>query len=118
MERLDTLGKRLKVARLGALERVGRQWSQSQLGVAVDMSSQAVSAWEADTSPPTVEMVEKLARLLGVTPGWLAYGQEPRFPAVEDEQPVPTAPVAVAQTYEEQAAAKKIGSKRRARGGE
>lgn len=35
MEHLTTLGKRLKAARLGALERVGCQYSQQQIGDAV-----------------------------------------------------------------------------------
>lgn len=115
---LNSLGKRLRVARLGALERVGREYSQGQLGAALGgVSGQAVSAWEGDVSPPTVDAIAKMAQLLGVTPGWLAFGQEPRFPPAIDHAPAPPAPVAVAQSYEEQrAATKKTATKRRARG--
>jgi transcriptional regulator with XRE-family HTH domain len=84
VEQLNSFGKRLRIARLGALERVGREISQVALGERIGVSSQAVSAWEGDVSPPTVEMVAKLALELGVTPGWLAFGQEPRYPAAKE----------------------------------
>lgn len=75
---LDTFGKRLRAARLGFYERTGKDLSQVELSAKVGMTKGAVSSWEADSYLPPVETIELLAGELGVTPGWLAFGQEPR----------------------------------------
>lgn len=75
---LDTFGKRLRAARRGFYERTGQDLSQVDLSARVGMTKGAVSSWEAGTYLPPVETIEMLAGELGVTPGWLAFGQEPR----------------------------------------
>lgn len=117
---LDTIGKRLRAARLGAFERLGREVTQGEVAAAAGVKANAANAWENDVSPPSIEAVRVIAPLLGVTPGWLAFGQGPRYPTQPEppEAPVPTTPISPALTEEERARAKKAGSKRRARGGE
>lgn len=66
-----TIGERLKNARLHA------GLTQEQLGKAVGIKAgerQRVSEWETGARTPNRENVERLAHALGVSPGWLAYG--------------------------------------------
>jgi transcriptional regulator with XRE-family HTH domain len=84
---LDTVGSRLRAARLAAYERIGRQISQAELAELMDLTRSAISGYEADVYTPSVAMVEALAKQLGVTAAWLAYGQEPRYPPATKPKP-------------------------------
>lgn len=44
------------------------------------MSGTAVGYWEAGATEIGIFTLVQLAEVLGVTPGWLAFGQEPRYP--------------------------------------
>jgi DNA-binding XRE family transcriptional regulator len=80
MAYLDTFGKRVKAARVALFEREGRELSQEVLGQLVGVSKGSISAYETGVSEPEkLEIVARLARALGVTGGWLAFGEEPRL---------------------------------------
>lgn len=77
VKQTESFGKRLEIARNATLERFGARMTQKQLGERLGVSDKTVSAWESGAEPP-LEMVAAAAEALGVTPGWLAFGQEPR----------------------------------------
>lgn len=82
VEHLGSFGKRLRAARRAMGEIRGEEMTQAQLGAALGLSDAAISAWENGATPPSTDVAERAAAELGVTPGWLAFGQEPRY-AVE-----------------------------------
>lgn len=67
---LASLGSRLREARKS------RGFDQKALAEAIGVHPKTVSRWENDAQPPEGEAVELLARLLGVSPTWLRYGEE------------------------------------------
>lgn len=79
MGSMDTFGKRLRAARRAMFELVGREPTQGEVGAIVGVKPNAASAWEGDISAPPLDAVPPIAAFLGVTPGWLAFGQEPRY---------------------------------------
>lgn len=85
VEHLDTIGSRIRAARRALYERTGTDLSQVALSRLVGLTKGAVNNYEAGSSTPDVAMVERLAGVLGVTPGWLAFGQEPRYPSTGSE---------------------------------
>lgn len=48
--------------------------SQTDLALILDISPQAVQAWEADKTQPKLINIQMLAHHFGVDPGWLAFG--------------------------------------------
>jgi transcriptional regulator with XRE-family HTH domain len=81
VEHLGSFGKRLRAARLAGYERGGREIRQTDIAELLDVRGATVSTWEGDQYVPTIDVISRLADILGVTPGWLAFGQEPRYPA-------------------------------------
>lgn len=77
VKQADSFSKRLELARNAMLERTGKRMTQKQLGDRLGVSDKTVSAWEGGAEPD-LEMIAAVAEALGVTPGWLAFGQEPR----------------------------------------
>jgi transcriptional regulator with XRE-family HTH domain len=78
-------GERLKRARAEFERRRGyERLSNRELGEQVaermgreePYSSQAVSRWFAGTEPDSLEVFVALGRVLGVAPGWLAFGDD------------------------------------------
>ena len=65
--------------------------SQSDLARELGVQQATVNRWENDAKSPTDENLLALAALLGVTPGWLKFGQEPKFPPAETQPNVKTA---------------------------
>lgn len=63
--RLDSLGQRIRYARQQ------RQLSQASVAEAFDITRNAVSLWENDSTAPESEKLPRLARLLEVDLGWL-----------------------------------------------
>lgn len=55
-----------------------------KLGKMAGVSHSSISAIEKGRQLPAVDTVERLARTLGVSPAWLAYGENTR--EVEDAQ--------------------------------
>lgn len=75
----DTLGKRLAQARREHAARIHRDVTGPDLAAAVGVSPSAYYKWETDETRPKRLYVERLAALLGVTVGWLDYGQPPKL---------------------------------------
>lgn len=80
-----TIGQRIAQARreLGVEEH--RDITQSDLAERLGVSQATVNRWEGDVEgkQPRDENVIALAKVLGVTPGWLRYGQEPKHPPLD-----------------------------------
>lgn len=86
-----------------------------------NVDTSKISRIKQGEQQPTVAEGGAFAYELDVSPVWLFWelGDMGRFPApaTESEAPVATAPVVIAQTYEEvRAAAKRTGPTRRAQG--
>ena len=47
------------------------------MAASIGVSPGAVSQWENGTTEPSLSVLPKLAQALGVTAGWLAFGEEP-----------------------------------------
>lgn len=90
----DTFGARLRRARYQHMARIGRMLSQAEIARALGVNQSSVSAWEADAAEPSLAMIAQLGVLLGVPPGWLAFG-----PANETGA-APAAPVVTSQVPE------------------
>lgn len=81
MTGLAGFGKRLRKAHRDYEDRLGRDVSQTEIGVVVGkrlgekkpVSQQSVGRWFGGTLPEYPRM-EALAEILGVDPGWLAFG--------------------------------------------
>ncbi|MDP7669517.1 MAG: helix-turn-helix domain-containing protein, partial [Alphaproteobacteria bacterium] len=65
-----TLGNRIKQAR----ERVGL--SQTRLAALIGLRQPTVSDWERDEVEPTRANLRAAAGQLGVSPNWLAFGDD------------------------------------------
>lgn len=72
-------GERALRARLelGARQRPPRQVSQKEVAAALGVTNVAVGTWEAGKRVPNIGTIRRLAMVLGVRPGWLAFGEEP-----------------------------------------
>lgn len=91
----QTVGQRLFQARLQAAIREGRQVTQADVAQMVGVKDATVSRYEAGKAEPDLGMIVLLAAALGVTPGWLAFGEASSLtptlgPPIEREvRPVP-----------------------------
>ncbi len=56
----------------------GRKMSQAELGAAIGVSDSQIGFYEAETNEPGRDAWVAMASAMGVTPGWLAFGEEPR----------------------------------------
>lgn len=127
---LETRGQRLAQARRLLAVALAKDLSQKDMAAMVDVSNTTWNRWEADDDRLKEENLSKIVDLFAcngmayITAAWIEYGvgeivqvvaQAAEILSVESE-PVPVAPVAPTTTYEEQVAAKKIRSTRRARG--
>lgn len=65
-----TIGERIRERR----KELGM--TQKQLADKLGVKYQTVQAWELNSRNPKLETVEKLASALGVSSGWLVYGDE------------------------------------------
>lgn len=87
----SSFGQRLFQARLAYSSTMGRQVTQAELAEMAGVSTATWSTWEAGRSEPPLDTIGKVAKLLGVDPGWLAFGNH-RFPLEEGvERPVQAA---------------------------
>jgi transcriptional regulator with XRE-family HTH domain len=71
----DTLGKRIAQTRLHVGAGRGKLLTQSALARQLGVTPPTVSQWEADASEPELAMIVKIAAALGVSPGYLAFGE-------------------------------------------
>ena len=81
-----TLGNRIKQAR----ERAGL--SQTRLAALIGLRQPTVSDWERDEVEPTRANLRAAAIQLGVSPNWLAFGDEETDEAPQDNGEAPDAP--------------------------
>ena len=72
----SSFAARLFQARLAYSAEKGRQVTQAELAELADVSPAAWSTWEAGRSEPPLDTIGKVAKVLGVDPGWLAFGPQ------------------------------------------
>lgn len=70
----SSFAQRLFQARLAYSAEKGRQVTQAELAELAGVSTAAWSTWEAGRSQPPLDTLEKVAQVLGIDPGWLAFG--------------------------------------------
>jgi transcriptional regulator with XRE-family HTH domain len=73
-----TFGKRLSQARRELAVTREDDVSPIDLARELEVAPATVYSWEADEKTPRRDTLERLAALLGVTPGWLLFGQSPK----------------------------------------
>lgn len=69
-----SLGRRLFQARLSLSSQMGYTVSQTAVGKALGTTGTSIGRYEAGLKEPNLEMVERLAMVLRVTPCYLAFG--------------------------------------------
>lgn len=86
-------GKRLRAARNAVAARRGERYGMVQLGRDVQLrlletpvkhtgaGRQSIRSWERNLDRPRLETIIVLAEVLGVDPGWLAFGKWSHAPA-------------------------------------
>ena len=84
----SSFAQRLFQARLAYSAEKGRQVTQAELADLAGVSTAAWSTWEADRSQPPLDTIGKVARVLGVDPGWLAFGTQARTTGLPIEEGV------------------------------
>jgi transcriptional regulator with XRE-family HTH domain len=70
------LGRRVTLAEFGRL-------IAEQLGRETPFAATAVSKWEAGLQVPAPEVIEAIAELSGVDPGWISHGEKSAAPRPE-----------------------------------
>lgn len=94
-----TIGGRIAQARFALAARLGRNVTQAWLAGEVGVSGPTVSQWEAGVTEPTLSSVAKIAAALGVSPGWIAWGETQKAApeAALDDITVGAVPLTAAQ---------------------
>ncbi len=64
-----TIGRRIAEARKAA------HLTQKALSERLEITRAAVGQWEVDMTSPSITMTAKVAKVLKVSPEWLAYGR-------------------------------------------
>ena len=85
----STLGRRIFLAHLQLSYQLGRRITLAefgrliakQLGRKTPFVATAVSRWEAGLQIPTPEVIEAIAELSGVDPGWISHGEKSAAPS-------------------------------------
>lgn len=77
------LRDRLRQARQELTPRRGGYVSQETLAAEVGVSGVTLGNYESGATEPSLEMIERLAKVLGVSPGFLAFGSHTGFPMEE-----------------------------------
>lgn len=78
---------RLFKARSLLRARRGVAVTQAQIAALVGVTEGQVGHWEKGRQKPDLEMIERLAAALEVSPEWLAFGRETKRPAGEAGRP-------------------------------
>jgi transcriptional regulator with XRE-family HTH domain len=84
----STLGRRVFLAHLQLSYRLGRRVTLAEfgrriaerLGRKTPFAATAVSRWEAGLQIPAPEVIEAIAELSGVDPGWISHGEKSAAP--------------------------------------
>src|SRR5690348_2170470 len=72
----EGIGQRIRQARLQLAARQGETVTQAWLAAQCQVAGPTVSQWEKGVVSPTLQMVPKIAKALGVSAGWLAFGED------------------------------------------
>lgn len=70
----STIGGRIAQARFQLAAKRGRNVTQAWLAEQCGVAGPTVSQWESGVAEPTLRSVKKIAAALGVSPGWIAWG--------------------------------------------
>lgn len=70
----EGLKERLKQARLDLTPKRGGFVSQEVLAAEIGVSGATLGNWESGAYEPSLMLLEKLAKVLGVSPAYLAFG--------------------------------------------
>jgi transcriptional regulator with XRE-family HTH domain len=84
----SSLAHRIFLAHLELSYRLGRKVTLTELGemIAREMGREAsftaaaVSRWEKGTQMPSLQIIEAIASLTGMDPGWLSHGEKSAAP--------------------------------------
>lgn len=101
----STLAHRIFLAHMELNYRLGRRVTLAEFGEMIagvmdrptPFTAAAVSRWEAGAQVPSTEVIEAIAALTQIDPGWLSHGEKSAAPAPERMRladRLPTAPVA------------------------
>ena len=90
----STIGQRIFIAHLELSYRLGRRVTLVEFGQMIakclrrstPFAATAVSRWEAGQQTPTPEVIEAIAELTGVDPGWISHGQKSAAPAPRSQK--------------------------------
>src|SRR3712207_5744556 len=99
----STLGRRVFLAHLQLSYRLGRRITLAEFGSLIadrlgretPFAATAVSRWEAGLQIPAPEVIEAIAELSGVDPGWISHGEKsaaPGPPLVPGDSPAAESP--------------------------
>ena len=69
-----SIGGRIAQARFQLAAKLGRNVTQAWLAEQCGVAGPTVSQWESGVAEPTLRSVKKIAKALGVSPGWIAWG--------------------------------------------
>lgn len=72
----SSFAQRLFQARLAYSAEKGKQVTQAELAELAGVSTATWSTWEAGRSEPPLDTIRKVAEVLSVDPGWLAFGNQ------------------------------------------
>lgn len=126
----STLGRRVFLAHLQLSYRLGRRVTLAELGRLIaerigretPFAATAVSKWEAGLQLPAPEVIEAIAELSGVDPGWISHGEKSAAPKPElqptnvpSEEPEQSPSGASDELAKERAEPQPVKSKRRDR---
>ncbi len=89
----STLANRIFLAHLELSYRTGRKVTLAEFGerIAKEMgrstpfTAGAVSRWENGTQAPTPEVIEAIATLTSIDPGWISHGEKSAAPSPRGE---------------------------------
>jgi transcriptional regulator with XRE-family HTH domain len=95
----STVGRRMFLAHLQLSYRLGRRVTLAELGHLIaerlarktPFAATAVSKWEAGLQMPGPEVIEAIAELSGVDPGWISHGEKSAAPGPQLLPREPTA---------------------------
>ena len=85
----SSIGQRIFIAHLELSYKLARRVTLAEFGRLIAERLQrkapfaptAVSRWEAGLQTPTAEVIEAIAELSGVDPGWISHGDKSAAPA-------------------------------------
>jgi transcriptional regulator with XRE-family HTH domain len=85
----SSLGRRVFLAHLQLSYRLGRRVTLAEFGRLIaqhlgrkrPFGATAVSKWEAGLQVPAPDVIEAIAALAGVDPGWISHGEKSAAPA-------------------------------------